>query len=156
SPSPQSAQADFVPSDRGVNPGIWREWRPAHLRLGILPLALLLWFQLVPAQAQGGGGRTLPTAAARVIRNVGLDQKMDAQVPRDVTFRDEAGRVGPLRRYFGRKPVMLNLIQYRCKMLCSEEMKILAQSLKELKFTAGKQFEIVTLSIDHREGPELA
>jgi len=81
---------------------------------------------------------------------------MDAQVPLDAAFRDETGKRVLLRDFLGKKPLMLNLIQYRCTMLCSQEMLVLAQSLKEMPFTVGNQFNLITLSIDHRETPELA
>src|SRR5690349_3195904 len=84
-----------------------------------------------PARAQG------PQVANSdaVLKAVGLDQKLNAQIPYDLTFRDETGRTVRLGEYFGKKPVMMILIQYRCTMLCSEEMKILAESLKQLQFT---------------------
>jgi protein SCO1/2 len=91
-----------------------------------------------------------------ITRQVRLDQKLNAQVPLDLKFRDETGKLVPLHEYFGRKPVMMNLIQYRCTMLCSEEMNVLGQSLKELKFSAGDQFNLLTVSIDARETPALA
>jgi protein SCO1/2 len=81
---------------------------------------------------------------------------MNGQVPLDVKFRDEAAREVRLGEYFRKKPVLINLIQYRCTMLCSEEMKALAESLRELKFSVGNQFEVVTVSIDARERPDLA
>src|SRR6185437_3996195 len=102
-----------------------------------------------------GGGRAV-TAADELIKKVRLDQKLDGQVPLDIRFRDETGKVVPLRQFFGHKPVMLNLIQYRCTMLCSEEMKILGASLKAMKFSVGKQFNLLTVSIDSREQPYLA
>jgi protein SCO1/2 len=91
-----------------------------------------------------------------VTKRVHLDQKLNAQIPLDLEFRDEAGKRVRLHEYFRGKPVMLNLIQYRCTMLCSREMEALAESLKELTFTVGKEFTLITLSIDHREQPSLA
>jgi len=102
------------------------------------------------------GGGQAPDRQAELLKKVRLDQKLDAQVPLDLVFRDETGQLVPLRRYFGRKPVMMNLIQYRCTNLCSEEMKILADSLKELQFTPGHEFNLLTVSIDDREMPPLA
>lgn len=123
-------------------------------------VTLLACLAVSTASAQGAG---LQVGAARgsalqddIAKNVRLDQKLDAQVPPDLTFKDEDGHQVRLGDYFGKKPVLLNLIQYRCTMLCSEEMKILAKSLHELKFTAGDQFTLLTVSIDPREGPELA
>jgi protein SCO1/2 len=91
-----------------------------------------------------------------VIKKVRLDQKMNAQVPLNLTFRDETGKAVQLHEYFRGKPVMLNLIQYRCTMLCSQEMNVLAASLQEMTFDVGKQFTVITLSIDARESPDLA
>src|SRR5438477_11346733 len=113
--------------------------------------AILTVGLLLPAdccRAEGTVGSSYPSPQYEVIKKVRLDQKLDAQVPLDLTFRDETGKAVRLGDYFGRKPVLLNLIQYRCTMLCSQEMKILAASLKELKFSVGDQFEVVTLSID--------
>ena len=110
--------------------------------------------------AQGAGdnvgGGQAATAADNLIKKVRLEQKLDAQVPLDIQFRDETGKLVPLRQFFGQKPVMLNLIQYRCTMLCSEEMKILGASLRAMKFSVGKQFNLLTVSIDAREQPYLA
>jgi len=119
-----------------------------------LAAALILAPAAVHAQAGGGGRAASPSDA--VLKQVRLDQKLNAQVPFDVTFRDETGKTVRFGDYFGRKPILLNLIQYRCRMLCSEEMKVFSGSLKELGFTIGDQFEVVTLSIDHREQPDLA
>jgi len=121
------------------------------------PLILAAALLTAPASAQRLPAVSGPSAEQeKILKNVRLEQKLDARVPLDVTFRDETGRTVALREYFGKKPVMLNLIQYRCTMLCSEEMKILAESLKELRFTVGDQFTLVTLSIDDREQPDLA
>lgn len=108
-----------------------------------------------PARAQ----RVPPADASTpdaITKSVGLDQKMNAPVPQELMFRDETGKSVRLGDYFGKKPVMLVLIQYRCVKLCSEEMKILAESLKQLEFTAGKEFTLLTFSIDPREKPDLA
>src|SRR5205807_115789 len=99
-----------------------------------------------PSPQVGGGGQPA---------SVELEQTLDAQVPLDLTFRDETGKAVALRQYFGRKPLLMNLIQYRCTMLCSEEMKALGQTLKEMQFTVGDQFNVLTVSIDPRERPEL-
>src|SRR6476646_2219324 len=96
------------------------------------------------------------TTADEAIRNVRLDQKLDAQVPLDIPFRDETGKAVRFGDYFHGKPVMLNLIQYRCRMLCSTEMEVLVDSLRQLQFSPGKQFELVTVSIDDREQADLA
>ncbi len=90
------------------------------------------------------------------IREVGWDQNLDAPVPLDVLFRDETGQTVPLRTYFDGKPVILVLAYYRCPMLCNQVLNGLVQSMLDLPFDAGKDFNIVTVSFDPREQPELA
>src|SRR5258705_2331915 len=52
------------------------------------------------------------------LRDVAFDQKLDQQIPLDLKFRDETGAAIGINRYFGRKPVILNLVYYRCRDLC--------------------------------------
>jgi protein SCO1/2 len=95
-------------------------------------------------------------APGTMLQQVGYDQNLNAQLPLDLTFRDEAGRTVRLGDYFGKKPVILNLVYYRCPVICGEELKGLARSLKPLSLSVGDQFEVVTVSIDPSETPELA
>ena len=111
-------------------------------------LTLLLVLMPAPAWAQGVTGGTL--------KQVAFDQNLDAQVPLDLSFRDESGRAVRLADYFGKKPVILTLVYYRCPLLCGLELQGLARSLKPLAMSAGDQFEIVTISIDPEETPDLA
>ena len=85
------------------------------------------------------------------MKGVRLDQRLDAQAPLDLIFSDENGARVRFGDYFGEKPVMLVLIQYRCTMLCNEEMNVLLDSLKRISFTPGKEFNLVIASIDPRE-----
>jgi protein SCO1/2 len=102
----------------------------------------------LPARADDAPGTTLS--------RVGFDQNLDTQLPLDLNFRDESGRTVALGEYFGAKPVIVTLVYYRCPMLCGEELKGLARSLKPLTMTAGDQFEVVTVSIDPSETSDLA
>ena len=85
--------------------------------------------------------------------DVGITQHLNAQVPLDLMFRDEYGKVVRLRDYFHGKPVILNFMYYRCPMLCSMVMEGMATGLSELKFDIGKDFDVVTVSIDPRDTP---
>jgi protein SCO1/2 len=78
-------------------------------------------------------------------------QNLDAVVPMDLMFRDEEGRVVRLRDLFRGRPVLLNFMYYRCPMLCSMAMEGVASSLTELKFTIGRDFDVITVSIDPRD-----
>lgn len=93
----------------------------------------------------------------RVLRQVGFEQKLGGSVPLDLRFKDDSGRDVLLRDYFGRKPVVLSLNYYGCPMLCTVTLNGLASALNVLtSFDAGREFEVVTVSFDPSEGPELA
>lgn len=113
-------------------------------------LAVVLTFA---AWAQDAPKRP-PLPAA--LRNVGLDQRLNEQVPLDLLFRDEAGQPVSLGAYFGKKPVVLALVYYECPMLCTQVLTGLVSSLKAISFNAGEQFEVVSVSIDPVETPALA
>ena len=91
------------------------------------------------------------------LKGVGIDQRLDAQIPLDVVFNDEAGRALPLSTYFtGKKPVVLALVYYRCPMLCSEILNGLAGALKAVSLNPGQDFEVVAVSFDPKDTPEIA
>ncbi|HEX7955594.1 MAG TPA: SCO family protein [Pyrinomonadaceae bacterium] len=92
-----------------------------------------------------------------VLKKVGIDQRLNEQIPLDLRFRDEAGREVRLADYFAKgRPVVLTLVYYECPMLCSQVLNGQVGAFQGLAFTPGKEFEAVTVSFDEREGPELA
>lgn len=91
-----------------------------------------------------------------ILKQVGLDQKLDAQVPLDVTFTDEQGREVTLGSVFGPRPVVLALVYYECPMLCTEVLNGLVGSLQTLNFDAGREFDIIAVSFDPSETAALA
>lgn len=90
------------------------------------------------------------------LREAKIEQRLGEQLPLDLTFRDEAGRTVRLGEYFGAKPVMIALVYYDCPMLCNQVLNGLSGALRALSFDVGKEFDIVTVSFDPREGPEAA
>lgn len=92
------------------------------------------------------------------LKEIGITEHLGQVVTlNDLTFRNEQGESVKLARYFEKKkPVLLVLVYYQCPNLCGLVFNGLLTSLKEFKWTAGKEFEIVTVSIDPREGPELS
>lgn len=90
------------------------------------------------------------------LKNVGIQQNLNEQIPPDLQFRDETGKAVRLSDYFGKKPMILNLVYYNCPMLCGEVLSGLETALKPLKFDVGKQFDILTISFDPRETSDLA
>lgn len=91
-----------------------------------------------------------------VLSQVGIQQNLNGQLPLDAVFTDSTGKQVKLGDYFGEKPVILALVYYKCPMLCSEEMEGLASALKMVSFVPGKDFNIVIVSFDPTEGPQLA
>ncbi|MDP9162022.1 MAG: SCO family protein [Acidobacteriota bacterium] len=90
------------------------------------------------------------------LKNVGIEQHLDEQIPPDLAFRDESGKPVRLGDYFGKKPMILNLVYYKCPMLCGEVLSGLVSSMKILKFDAGKEYDVLTVSFDPKETPEIA
>jgi protein SCO1/2 len=90
------------------------------------------------------------------LRDVGIDQKLNHQLPLDLVFTDETGAQRPLRDYFRGRPVVLSLVYYECPMLCTLVLNGLERAMRTVPFNAGDQFEVVTVSFDPRETPELA
>jgi protein SCO1/2 len=90
-----------------------------------------------------------------ILRNVGITQKMNSQVPLDLPFLDEAGRTVKLGDFLG-KPVILALVYYQCPSLCNMVLNGVVRSLHGLTMNAGDQFDVVAVSFDPRETPEMA
>ncbi|HKQ59761.1 MAG TPA: SCO family protein [Candidatus Polarisedimenticolaceae bacterium] len=105
-----------------------------------------------PAAAQ-----TAAPAPPRELEGVGIDPRTDAQLPLELRFRDETGRAVALGELFhADRPVVLILAYYRCPMLCGLVLGGTVDAVKQLAWTPGREFELVTVSIDPAETPELA
>jgi protein SCO1/2 len=119
-------------------------------------MALLL--ALVPALAAAQMGAAPPPRPATpgVLQEVGFDQHLGESIPLDLAFTDETGRSVRLGDYFGKKPVALSLVYYKCPMLCTISLNGLAGALEVLSFVPGQEFEVVTVSFDPSETPQLA
>jgi protein SCO1/2 len=91
-----------------------------------------------------------------LLKEVGIDQKLNDSIPLNLTFRDEHGNPVELAQYFGSKPVILSLVYYNCPMLCTQVLNGLDRSLQLIPMEIGKDFNVVTVSIDPTERPVLA
>lgn len=134
---------------------IWtRHKSPVFAVQVTLTLALLA----ASAWAQMNNGIMSPPANTRPpkLENVGIEQHLDTQIPPDLTFRDETGTTVKLGDYFGRKPLILNLVYYNCTMLCGEALAGLASAMRLVKFDVGNEFDVITVSFDPRETPDMA
>ena len=112
-----------------------------------------------PAFSQGmTQGVMSPPAAMRppYLQNVGIEQRLNSQVPPDLVFTDSTGKQVKLGDYFGKKPLIMNLVYYNCTMLCGEELAGLAGAMKMVKFDVGNQFDVITVSFNPKETPAMA
>ncbi len=91
-----------------------------------------------------------------LINKVGIDQRLNAQVPLDLPFTDETGRAVRLGDYFGKRPVVLALVYFECPMLCTQVLNGAVSALGVLKFDAGQEYDVVAVSINPKETPALA
>lgn len=87
---------------------------------------------------------------------IGIDQHLDAPLPLELNFRDESGKQVRLQNYFHGKPVVLALVYFRCPMLCTQVLNGLLRTSQAVKFEMGKDYEVVTVSIDPQDTPEMA
>lgn len=111
---------------------------------------LLTWIAVTPLQA------TTPQQQNDLLSKVGFTQNLNAQVPLDLTFQNETGATVPLAAYFGKKPVLLNLVYFECPSLCGEVLNGVIRTLRMIPLSVGKDFNVVTVSINPREKPALA
>jgi protein SCO1 len=91
-----------------------------------------------------------------ILQQVGIDQHLNEQLPLNLHFRDEAGKDVTLGDYFNKRPVILSLVYYRCPMLCGEVLNGLTSSLNVVNFDMGRDFDVVSVSIDPHETPDVA
>lgn len=138
-----------------------REGSRARCHAAGISVLLLCAALATTAAAQPGlpspavSGRNL-SQSAPAPSDIGIDQKLDQQVPADLEFRDEAGKTVRLGDYFGKKPIVLSLVYYECPMLCTLALNGLLHSMQVMTLSAGQDFDVVTVSFDPREKPELA
>jgi protein SCO1/2 len=100
--------------------------------------------------------RAQSDAVPQPLADVRFEQRLGESVDLDLPFVDEEGREVKLGDYLGDRPAVLALVYYRCPMLCTLVLNGLTQSLKTLTFNPGEEFDVVVVSFDPRETPDLA
>jgi protein SCO1/2 len=110
------------------------------------------------AQVSGYGDKQMGPAnqKAPILSKVGIAQRLNQQLPLNLTFTDDAGQQVQLASYFGQKPAILALVYYQCPMLCSEELNGLTGALQMVDEIPGRDFNVIVVSIDPSEGTDLA
>lgn len=125
-----------------------------RMKSGILiAIAVML---AIPAFGQGVlQAPAAPPANMRPpgLKHVGIEQHLNEQLPLDLPFKDETGKAVKLGDYFGKRPVILSLVYYRCPMLCGQLLQGLESALRVVDFNPGKQFDVVTVSFDPTDTP---
>ncbi|MDP4199588.1 MAG: SCO family protein [Bacteroidota bacterium] len=101
-------------------------------------------------------GQQVDPGLPKAVKNIGIDQHLGEQVTLSLPMRDEAGNWTTLGAYFGKRPVILVMAYYGCPNLCTMVMNGVFGSMKTLPFTPGKDFDVVSVSIDPTETSDLA
>ena len=91
-----------------------------------------------------------------ITKGITIEQKLNAPVPLDLVFHDEAGRAVPLRSFFGEKPVVLSLVYFRCPSLCPMSMHETVMTLRRVSFVPGRDYNVVIVSFDPSDTPQMA
>lgn len=117
--------------------------------LAVCCAALLLGTSAAHAQRSG--------KKLKQFEGVKLEQKLGETLPGDITLRNAAGEQVQLSRYFdGERPVILNFVYHECPMLCNLMLEGLTKTMGNMAWTPGEQFEVLSVSFNHREGPKIA
>src|SRR5271168_1416777 len=125
-----------------------------HSILGVFALLLSstsAMAQAVPSDT-GPAAQNMPS----VLKNVGFEPQLNAHLPLDLAFRDETGKNVRFREYFNQKPVLLAFVYYGCPMLCDQTEQGVVGALRMLSFNPGRDYEVVFVSFDPRESPDMA
>jgi protein SCO1/2 len=128
-------------------------WQAAALCCALLGAPL---FGQVASYGDKQTGENTGDQLPQVLQQVGVAQHLNQQLPLDAQFVDETGKTVHLGDYFGKHPAILTLVYYNCPMLCSEEMDGLSGALQMVKLTPGKDFDVIVVSIDPSDTPEVA
>jgi protein SCO1/2 len=142
------------------NATIRNSWRGAAWTAALLlELCPALLAPPLRSQVTGVGQKQMGTtndSPPVVLNKVEIAQNLNQQLPLGLTFTDDAGKQVQLVSYFGKDPAILALVYFQCPMLCSEELNGLTRALRMVDEVPGKDFNILVVSIDPTEGPELA
>ncbi len=123
----------------------------------LLPTAYCLLPTTANAQyAQPPAGGLASQRPPDALKNIGIDQRLDNQLPLGATFKDESGKTVRLGDYFGKgRPVVLALVYFKCPMLCNQTLKGMTAGIRgQQTYLVGRDFDVLTISFDPRETPQ--
>jgi len=138
---------------------IRKSWHPtAVAAAGMLLACIACAAPALFAQVSSYGDKQVGDANDRppILDNIGIAQRLNEQLPLNVTLTDDEGKQVQLGNYFGKRPAIFALVYYRCPVLCSEELDGLTSALEMVKYVPGKDFNIIVVSIDPAETSEMA
>jgi protein SCO1 len=123
------------------------------MKTAILIILMIVFVRPAIVAAQNG-----PVANIRpsILDKVGIDQKLGAVVPAELVFNDEHGQAVRLGDFFGNRPIVLVLVYYQCPMLCTMVLNDLLRTMRSMPENVGKDFDVLTVSFDPRDTPDLA
>jgi len=125
---------------------------------------LMLWAAIaLPCAAQrdmvpsGQPGALPPGERPPILETVGVDEHLGRNIDLNLTFIDENGQSVALKDFFHKgRPVILDLVYYACPQLCNLILNGQTAAMKEIPWTPGDQYEVVTITIDPKETIDLA
>ncbi|MBV8073551.1 MAG: SCO family protein [Acidobacteriaceae bacterium] len=113
----------------------------------------ILLLSVAAAITAGMAAAGTPAYLAKQLNGIGIDQKLNSQVPLDAVFREETGANVPLGTYFGKKPVLLVPVYFRCPLLCPQILSGVVRALRPLSLIPGRDFEVIAISFDPADSP---
>ncbi|MBK8791919.1 MAG: SCO family protein [Holophaga sp.] len=89
------------------------------------------------------------------VEEVGINEKLGQEAALDGAFKDESGNTVSLRTLIN-KPTILTLNYFRCAGICTPQLNGVVDVLNQTKAEPGKDFQVITVSFDERDTPEIA
>ena len=133
-------------------------WRAAALCCALLGASVFA--ASARAQVSGYGDKQMGENSGdhlpQTLQRVAVTQRLNQPLPLDAQFVDDTGKQVRLGDYFGKRPAIVTLVYFTCPMLCSEELDGLSGALEMVKLTPGKDFDVIVISIDPNDAPDVA
>lgn len=141
---------------RSATPARTRARFAATLALATTLVATVLPAGAVSPRPPGERAGAPASSQPEDLRDLDIVQRIGETLPLDLRLTDESGRAVELGEYFGERPVLVAMVYYECPMLCGLVMNGIVKAARALPMTTGQDYDVVVVSFDHTEGPELA